>query len=385
MNECSSCGTELNPHEVRCPTCGKSTAYYYRQKRCLHCGTAVAERAKTCVMCGQPVDQLPLNSSGFTESWWGIGFGLLIVALIVVGVIRYQADREPTAQAAQPPTPTPTHTPTATITPTPTATGTPSPTATPTGTPTPTPRTHIVESGENPSYIASLYGISVDELVALNSIDDVSGLTVGQALILPPSTDTAVVTAETPEIEATAFLDPNLQLTYQVESGDTLLDIALRYGTTTDAIRALNPDITSDLIYLGQNIIIPLATPTPTTTPTTTPTATPTPGPLYPPPNLLSPADEVEIDAPQLLFTWTATDVLAEDEFYVLQLVWADGSYTEYWNKRTSQRIDKETRPAAGPIDWRVAIMRQMDVKPDGSPTGIILTDPDTQRRLIWR
>lgn len=330
-------------------------------------------------MCGQPVDRLPLHTSGFSGSWPGIGVGLLIISVIVISVLRYQASVGQTAQAAQPTSPPVTNTPT--ITPTSTATGTPTTTATPTPTVTPTPRVHIVESGENPSYIADLYGVSVDELIALNNLDDGTGLSVGQAITLPFS----AAEGEPDEIgEIVDYLDPRLQVVYEVESGDTLLDIAIKHGTTTEAIEAVNPALGSDLIYPGQRLVVPLATPTATATPTITPTPTPTPGPPYPPPNLLTPADEQVVDDTILLFNWTATGILNEDQFYVLQLVWADGTYSEYWGQQTDWRIEKVGRPAAGPVTWRVAIMRQTGVKPDGSPRGVIVTEPIEQRTVIW-
>ncbi|MEW5956419.1 MAG: LysM peptidoglycan-binding domain-containing protein, partial [Chloroflexota bacterium] len=186
MAECSSCGAELTAHQTRCPICGKPTVHYHRQRRCLHCGAPVAERAKTCLMCGQPVDSLPLRSSIFSGSWLGIGLGVLIIVGIVLGLNTYQQRLEAAVLAAQ--IPTATATPTPTITPTRGPTNTPPPTATPTPTAIPTPRTHIVQGGENPSYIAALYGLTVDELIAANNIDDVRSLRVGQELVVPYAT-----------------------------------------------------------------------------------------------------------------------------------------------------------------------------------------------------
>jgi len=46
--------------------------------------------------------------------------------------------------------------------------------------------------------------------------------------------------------------------THTVKVGDTLSSIALKYGTTVDAILAINPQITNrNIIFDGQEIKIP--------------------------------------------------------------------------------------------------------------------------------
>ncbi|MFN8458094.1 MAG: hypothetical protein U0401_26160 [Anaerolineae bacterium] len=147
----------------------------------------------------------------------------------------------------------------------------------------------------------------------------------------------------------------------------------------------LTPDTSLDLIFPGQEIKVPLATPTPTATPTTPPTPTATPGPAYSAPNLLSPAPGQVVDDDVLLFNWTSTGLLAPDEFYVLQLNWANGEYNEIWLKNSSWRITKSQRPANGFIQWTVSIMRQTGDSPDGSPTGISLTLTTAQHTVEWR
>ena len=49
----------------------------------------------------------------------------------------------------------------------------------------------------------------------------------------------------------------NGTLLYRVVAGDTLGDIAFKYGTTVNRLLALNPNIKNpDLIYVGQYIRI---------------------------------------------------------------------------------------------------------------------------------
>ena len=102
--------------------------------------------------------------------------------------------------------PTPTATPTATPVPTPSVTATPKPTVSPTATPKPTPS---VTATPKPSSTTT-----------------------------PTPTPTATVK------------------TYTVVSGDTLTKVALKFGVTIAAIKTAN-GLTSDVIQLGQKLIIP--------------------------------------------------------------------------------------------------------------------------------
>ncbi|MDX1687874.1 MAG: LysM domain-containing protein [Candidatus Promineifilaceae bacterium] len=71
------------------------------------------------------------------------------------------------------------------------------------------------------------------------------------------------------------------QTTYTVQPGDTLYGIAGRFGTTVPAIVAANNIENPNLIYVGQELVIPEGSePPPATTPApgTTPTPTPPPG-----------------------------------------------------------------------------------------------------------
>lgn len=68
-------------------------------------------------------------------------------------------------------------------------------------------------------------------------------------------------------------------LQHQVQAGETLSDIALRYGVPVDAIRQLN-NLSGDLIVAGQVLLVPVYTPTPIlATPTLPPGVTPSPTP----------------------------------------------------------------------------------------------------------
>ncbi|MBC8171723.1 MAG: LysM peptidoglycan-binding domain-containing protein, partial [Anaerolineae bacterium] len=68
------------------------------------------------------------------------------------------------------------------------------------------------------------------------------------------------------------------QVTYIVKPGDTLFKIALNYQVTVSAIVAANNIPNPNLIYVGQQLIIPTGGVPPTPPPGTTPQPTPPPG-----------------------------------------------------------------------------------------------------------
>jgi murein DD-endopeptidase MepM/ murein hydrolase activator NlpD len=86
---------------------------------------------------------------------------------------------------------------------------------------------HTVAEGENLTYIASLYEITIEELLALNGLSNADNLFVGQTLIIPGGEGEAVATV------------------YAVGGGDTLAQIAAVFNTTPTAVlqsnRMINP------------------------------------------------------------------------------------------------------------------------------------------------
>ncbi len=96
--------------------------------------------------------------------------------------------------------PSPTITVTPSLTPTPVLTTFPTNTPTLLPSPTPTPRVHQVKSGETLGVIAWTYGVSLDELLAMNPDVDARAMSVGIELLIPyqtvtPANQTPVPTA----------------------------------------------------------------------------------------------------------------------------------------------------------------------------------------------
>lgn len=84
------------------------------------------------------------------------------------------------------------------------------------------PQVHSVAEGENLTVIATLYGVTVEELMAVNGLTDGDLIQIGQELIIPGGTGQAVSS------------------TYTVRLGDTLAGIAADFNTTADVLAAQN-------------------------------------------------------------------------------------------------------------------------------------------------
>ncbi len=104
---------------------------------------------------------------------------------------------------------------------------------------TPIPFVHRVQEGENFTYIATTYEITVEELLAANGLGEDALLAIGQPLIIPGREGTAVPS------------------TYAARAGDSLAGIAALFNTTpaevAQANRLINP---YQELVLGQIISV---------------------------------------------------------------------------------------------------------------------------------
>ncbi len=331
-------------------------------------------------MCDAPLDQMPVQGGLGSVSWLWVGAVALIVALVAVGWSRWQDRSQPVA-VAPPTTPTLTVTPTPTVAPT--ATPTPIPSATPSPVPSPTPIIHQVQSGETLIYIASYYGTTTEAIMEANGLDETSArlLRPGQELLIP---STGPVGGPVPGSTA----QPP-QVIHEVGSGETLISIAEQYDTTVEAIMDANDLDSPDLIYVGQQLIVPLMPPTVTPTPTNTPTPTSTPGPPYPAPHLLSPTDGAvfEGDEAVILLAWTSVGILREDQRYLVEVETPARTVpVTYATQGTSWRLPSDLWPTGRrrTLAWRVTVVRQVNPASGGPPTWKPLSLPSETRRFVW-
>lgn len=102
---------------------------------------------------------------------------------------------------------------------------------------------HIVRLGDTLARIARQYGTTVAAIASANGISNVNRIFVGQRLIIPGG-----------------YYPPPQQnvVTYYVQRGDRLVNIARRFGTTVQAIVAYNGIRNPDRIFAGQVLYIPL-------------------------------------------------------------------------------------------------------------------------------
>ncbi len=147
---------------------------------------------------------------------------------------------------------------------------------------------HIVQPGENLFRIGLAYGVSWVAIMDANGLRDTT-IYVGQTLVIPmdsaapaapgtpassgtpaspdaPATPDAPAPTGTPDLPAAATPEaaatpavPETAATYVVQTGDTLFQIAARYGASVAAIAAANGLTDPSLIYAGQTLYLPSA------------------------------------------------------------------------------------------------------------------------------
>jgi LysM repeat protein len=101
---------------------------------------------------------------------------------------------------------------------------------------------YIVQPGDSLWSISRKFGISVDQIREVNQLTS-DLLSIGQRLIIP--------TEPVPPTEPTI---------YTVQMGDSLWSISRKFNTTVDELRRVN-NLTSDLLSIGQQLIIPMGAP----------------------------------------------------------------------------------------------------------------------------
>jgi LysM repeat protein len=223
--------------------------------------------------------------------------GLLLADQDGTGIQASWAPGTVNVETPQATTVTPTFTPTPTNTPTPTSTAptstpgsvTPTLTSTPTRTPTTTPPSgtlgiHVVRWGEWLYCIARAYKASPWAIAKENNILWPYIIFPNQKLTIPnvpwtnmttgpvckaqftsstppptstPATPVTPVPTTVTPIPATTAPPSACRATYVVRQGDTLYNIALRYGTTYTEIARVNHISNPRLIYPGQQLCIP--------------------------------------------------------------------------------------------------------------------------------
>jgi LysM repeat protein/ribosomal protein L40E len=349
---CPTCGTRLSENAARCLVCGTEFTAKPEPK-------AAKKVEKSVQASRMPVVTLSLP----------IAVGILAVVMVIAGAIAFISLRasapEGTFETVE--TSTPTETPTATLPATPTI----PPTDVPTATLQP-PFDYTVAAGDGTcSQLAFTFGVSVQSIIIANNLPSSCPISVGQALKIPYPTPTIPPPAtSTPQpVDATKQACETVPIT--VQDGDTLSSISLNYAVPMNAIKEFN-GLTTDNVFVGSNLLIPLcmraATPGPT------PTATIPPP--YPAPNLLLPADGAAFTLANDVVTlqWASVGTLRDAEAYQITVedITADQTrrLTDFVTD-TKYIVPTSYRPkdnVAHILRWWITPVRQAGTDDQGQP-----------------
>ena len=107
-------------------------------------------------------------------------------------------------------------------------------------------RLYTVKKGDTLYKIAQANNTTVEELKRINGLTT-NILSIGQVLKLPSNES-----AESPSVDE--------GISYTVQKGDSLYSIAKKYNVTIDELKELN-NLTSNLLSIGQVLLIPSSTP----------------------------------------------------------------------------------------------------------------------------
>jgi LysM repeat protein len=345
-------------------------------KVCPTCGTRLSENAAKCTVCGRVFSvtgdkkaNKAVQGPRMPQLTLSLPIALaLIILLLGAGAGAVYATMQTTGVEVAEPTATVTETltPTVTLTEAPTLTATPEPTW------TPLPDfEYIVKEGEFCRNIAVSFGVSIQSIVLANNLPSDCGiLSAGQKLMIPQPTLTPSPQPTATLSGADATEAACEKFFHTVGETDTLSSIAMNYNVSMETIKIAN-GLSSDVVFQGAVLTIPLcerlAAPGPT--------ATATPPPPYAAANLLLPADGAAFMANNDVITlqWASVGTLRENEVYSVSVEdITDGSGRKLVEYVTDTKfiVPSSFRPRTGIphiIRWHIVPVRQIGSTQDGN------------------
>ncbi len=373
---------ETNSSKTKvCPTCG--TRLSESATRCLVCGTEfnakpeskAAKKVEKSVQASRmPVVTLSLPAAA----------GIVAVVIVIVAVIAYLVIRQglPEGTLDAQVSPTPSETPTATLP----ATATIPPTAVPTATLVP-PFDYTVGAGEYCSTIAFNFGVSIQSIILTNNLPSTCPLSEGQVIKVPYPTPTIPPAATNTPLPVDATKQSCETVPITVQDGDTLSSISLNYAVPMEAIKEFN-GLTTDNVFVGANLLVPLCFRA--ATPGATPTATIPPP--YPAPNLLLPADGAAFTLANDVVTlqWASVGTLRDGEAYQITVEDITASQTRRltdYVTDTKYIVPTSYRPkdnVAHILRWWITPVRQAGTDDQGQPIWAASGAVSDKRDFSW-
>ena len=344
---CPRCGARPQPNATICPHCGQELVTQKESEHCPACGARMLVSEGTCPICGAR-RHVP-HAVSIANVWAVVVSVFALLALAgALWLVRPWSELaallEPTSILLPTPTRRVTSAPSLTLNPTPTRKLSPTvlpsptepaptptvPTATSTATFVPTalsavtpgeaaatapnltptaappqggPVIHIVQAGDTLGGIGAQYAVSGESIAQANGIKLTTILRIGQELVIPVAIVEATPSQTPPSPEAltrapTASPSPSPTETlaatptiaqpviHVVKAGDLLGAIAARYDVSKEGIARANSISVNSILSIGQELVIPVATPAATEQPiadatltaalTAAPAATPT-------------------------------------------------------------------------------------------------------------
>lgn len=311
--------------------------------------------------------------------------GILAVVIVIAAMIVFFALRANPATGidGSGETSTPTETPTVTSPATPSAI----PTDIPTTTPIP-PFDYVVAVGDNScSQIAFNFGISVQSIIITNNLPSTCPISVGQKLKIPYPTATIPPAATNTPLPVDATRQGCETVPITVQENDTLSSISLNYAVPMAAVKEWN-GLTTDNVFLGQQLFVPLcmraATPGPTPTSTIPPP--------YPAPNLLLPADGAAFTLANDVVTlqWASVGTLRDAEAYQITVEDVTANQTRRLTDfvaDTKYIVPTTFRPkdnVAHVLRWWITPVRQAGTDDQGQPIWINAGATSEKRVFTW-
>lgn len=392
-------------------------------RRCSQCGTRVIQKAKTCYFCGQDMTTDSKPRRGITRLdvvlifvilsvvvlWWQFGGRAAgnrppasteangstesVVAQWVDSLLGSGRDAG-TSQAAPAkllPTAVPDDAENIGIqtlvdaTPLPTAPADDQqPTAIPPSEPGSFILRHQVRAGETLLAIATQYAVTVEDIQAANGLPDTL-IRVGDELVIPIT--------ETPSASGTdkAGATVSTSFNYTVKPDDTLISIAVRFGTHVAAIQEANDIGTYDFIQPGQTIQIPIAGVPTTVLASSEAVHDRQAAHLSASLHLLGPDDDAIISRTEdVQFRWVSIGRLQPNEWYVLHIWVKDGLFDlplPVWTKATSFHLITQWAPPAEravTYGWQISVVRVLPDTGTGHSIEAAST-PSEVRNFIWQ